>query len=180
MEGSPFSIGLTILLSAFNIKKARRHGNAMELLERVCRLTINKKHSSLFQYYYQNPIIEAAKQNSFEVVKRIAYYFPNAILSANEDGHNVIQHVVIHRSEKVYNLYKMGRHRTMFRTIKDSSGNNLLHLAARLAPSNKLNRTRGAALQIQRELKWFHVRFLYDSKSVYKMIKDQQLFIKHG
>ncbi|KAI3495930.1 hypothetical protein L1887_38278 [Cichorium endivia] len=98
----------------------------------------------------------AAKQNSYEVVQRIVHFFPNAILSANEDGHNVIQYAVINRSEKVYNLlYKMGEHRNMYRTIKDASGNNLLHLAARLAPFNKLNLISGAALQIQRELTWF-------------------------
>ncbi|KAD6454933.1 hypothetical protein E3N88_09639 [Mikania micrantha] len=34
-------------------------------------------------------------------------------------------------------------------------GNNLLHLVARLAPSNKLNPISGAALQLQFELQWF-------------------------
>ncbi|KAI3495772.1 hypothetical protein L1887_38118 [Cichorium endivia] len=43
----------------------------------------------------------------------------------------------------------------LLRTIKDPSRNNILHLAARLAPSNKLNLISGAALQIQRELQWF-------------------------
>ncbi|CAH1448929.1 unnamed protein product [Lactuca virosa] len=39
--------------------------------------------------------------------------------------------------------------------LLDSYGNNLLHLAARLAPNNKLNLILAAALQIQRELQWF-------------------------
>ncbi|KAL7582813.1 hypothetical protein Lser_V15G44890 [Lactuca serriola] len=51
--------------------------------------------------------------------------------------------------EKVY------KHRNVYRTSKDSSGNNLLHLAARLAPTNKLNLIIGATLQIQHELQWF-------------------------
>ncbi|CAH1448931.1 unnamed protein product [Lactuca virosa] len=48
----------------------------------------------------------------------------------------------------------MSEHKNIYRTL-DSSGNNLLHLAARLEPSNKLNLISGAALQIQRELQWF-------------------------
>ncbi|GKC27137.1 trichome birefringence-like protein 14 [Tanacetum coccineum] len=37
----------------------------------------------------------------------------------------------------------------------DPFGNNLLHLAARLAPTSKLSLISGAVLQIQRELQWF-------------------------
>nr|KAJ0223510.1 hypothetical protein LSAT_V11C200065020 [Lactuca sativa] len=130
----------------------------MELLEDACRLAIKTKHPSSFPQYYANPILEAARQNSYEVVQRIVYFFPSAIMSANEDGHNVIQYALINRSEKVYNLLdEMSEHRNICRTIKDSSGNNLLHLAARLAPSTKLNLISGAALQIQRELLWFKV-----------------------
>ena len=95
--------------------------------------------------------------------------FPNAIWSTNEDGHNFIQYSVINRSEKIYNLlYEMSEHKNIYKTIKDSSGNNLLHLAARLAPTNKLNLISGAALQIQRELQWFKVSTLTnDSKFEY-------------
>ncbi|KAL7611912.1 hypothetical protein Lser_V15G06045 [Lactuca serriola] len=145
-----------ILVSPFIKERVRIHKDAMELLEDACRLTINTKHSSSFPQYYTNPILEAPRQNSYEVVQRIVSFFPSAIMSANEDGHNVIQYTVINRSEKVYNLlYEMSEHRNIYRTIKDSSGNNLLHLAARLAPSTKLNLISGAALQIQRELLWF-------------------------
>ncbi|KAI3674764.1 hypothetical protein L2E82_51991 [Cichorium intybus] len=145
-----------MIVTPFIKETVQIHDNAMELLEDVCRLTNRTKHSNSFHHYYTNPVLEAAKQNSYEVVQLIVYAFPNAIFSANEDGHNVIQYAVINRSEKVYNLlYQMSEHRNIYRTIKDSSGNNLLHLAARLAPSNKLNLISGAALQIQRELQWF-------------------------
>ncbi|KAI3709553.1 hypothetical protein L2E82_39317 [Cichorium intybus] len=77
-------------------------------------------------------------------------------MSANEDGHNIFQHAVINRSEKVYNLlYRMSTLSYIYRAIKDSHGNNLLHLAARPAPSSKLNLLPGAALQLQCELQWF-------------------------
>lgn len=152
-------IWVYVAVFPFIKERVQIHEDAMELLEDACRLTIKTKHPSSFPQYYTNPILEAARQNSYEVVQRIVSFFPSAIMSANEDGHNVIQYAVINRSEKVYNLlYEMSEDRNIYRTIKDSSGNNLLHLAARLAPSNKLNLISGAALQIQRELQWFKVQ----------------------
>ncbi|PWA93615.1 Ankyrin repeat-containing protein [Artemisia annua] len=64
---------------------------------------------------------------------------------------------IIHRSEKVYNhiLYPLIKHKESHRVMKDYSGNNLLHLVGRLAPSNVLSRTTGAALQLQQELQWY-------------------------
>ena len=41
--------------------------------------------------------------------------------------------------------------------ILNEDGNNMLHLAAGLAPEEKLNAISGAALQMQRELLWFKV-----------------------
>ncbi|XP_022855740.1 uncharacterized protein LOC111376960 [Olea europaea var. sylvestris] len=40
-------------------------------------------------------------------------------------------------------------------SLEDKSGNNILHLAAELPPSSRLNIVSGAALQMQRELLWF-------------------------
>ncbi|GJS08196.1 ankyrin repeat-containing domain, PGG domain protein [Tanacetum coccineum] len=104
---------------------------------------------------YIHPFIKDTSQ-VYEEAKSLLTKFPDAIWSANEDDHNFIQYSVINRSEKIYNLlYEMSEHNNIYKTIKDSSGNNLLHLAARLAPTTKLNLISGAALQIQRELQWF-------------------------
>ena len=135
----------------------------------VCRkiYMIQKKgNSSTYHQYYNSSIFEATRRNASTFVRIIMFWFPDAIWSTNEDGHNFIQYSVINRSEKIYNLlYEMSEHKNIYKTIKDSSGNNLLHLAARLAPTNKLNLISGAALRIQRELQWFKVSTLTnDSK----------------
>ncbi|KAD6454906.1 hypothetical protein E3N88_09612 [Mikania micrantha] len=105
---------------------------------------------------YNNVIFEATRQDAVELVKEIISRFPNAIWTSNEDGHDIIQLAVINRSEKVYNLlYQMSKHKNIYRTIQYPFKNNLLHLAARLAPENKLKPTYGPALQMQQELKWF-------------------------
>ncbi|KAL0333696.1 UNVERIFIED_CONTAM: hypothetical protein Sangu_1525800 [Sesamum angustifolium] len=60
------------------------------------------------------------------------------------------------RSEHVYNLiYQMSDHKHFYSDLCDVNGNNLLHLAAKLAPSHKLNEISGAALQMQREIQWY-------------------------
>ncbi|CAH1448922.1 unnamed protein product [Lactuca virosa] len=147
---------LKMLVRPFIIKRVQVHADAMELLETVCRRIKHKNDPNSFHRCYTNPIFEAIRENAYEVVHWIVPFFKNAIWSTNKDGHNIIQYAVINRSEKVYNLlYHMSDHKNIYRTIKDSSGNNLLHLAARLAPTNKLNLISGAALQIQSELQWF-------------------------
>ncbi|KAI3495760.1 hypothetical protein L1887_38106 [Cichorium endivia] len=137
------------------IKRVRIYGDAMELLPKVCKL-IKDTQWDASHNYYKNSIFEATGQNAYEVVEAIVGFFPSAIWVTNQDGHNIIQYAVINRSEKVYNLlYQMSEHRNIYRTMKDDYLNNLLHLAGRLAPTNKLDLIPGAFLQIQRELQWF-------------------------
>ncbi|KAJ0954049.1 putative PGG domain-containing protein [Helianthus annuus] len=85
--------------------------------------------------YYQ-PILEAVRQDAYQVVDEILYWAPDTINCKDEEGHNVIQLAIINRSEKVYNLIRHIVERIEpYRTIKDSSMNNLVHLAGKLAPS---------------------------------------------
>ncbi|PWA92756.1 ankyrin repeat-containing domain, PGG domain protein [Artemisia annua] len=135
---------------------AKMHNNAIKLLKSTCIYIKESVDAESYAYYYNNAVLEATRENAYEVVETIVSYLPNAIWSTNEDGHNIIQYVVINRSEMVYNLlYQMSEHKNVYKTIVDPLGNNLLHLAARLAPPEKLNPISGAALQIQRELQWF-------------------------
>nr|XP_043619858.1 uncharacterized protein LOC122591671 [Erigeron canadensis] len=132
--------------------------DASDLLRKVCEKI--HKTTDRSDHYYLNPVFEATRQNAFEVVEQIVSHFPNAIKGTNEDGHDFIQYAVINRSEAVYNmLFQMSADTNIdkkhYKIINDHFANNLLHLAAKLAPSNKLNLISGAALQIQRELQWF-------------------------
>ncbi|XP_076919930.1 uncharacterized protein LOC143580906 [Bidens hawaiensis] len=104
---------------------------------------------------YRKPILEAVRQGTYEVVDEILFKSPRTINCKDEEGHNIIQLAIINHSEKVYNLIHHITERTeSYRTMRDSFGNNLVHLAGRLAPTFVLSRTTGAALQLQRELMW--------------------------
>ncbi|KAJ0800087.1 putative PGG domain, ankyrin repeat-containing domain superfamily [Helianthus annuus] len=104
---------------------------------------------------YSNSLFEAVRQDTYEIVDEILFISPTTINCKDEDGYNVIQSAIINRSEKVYNLiYHIIERKESYREIKDSSENTIVHLAGRLAPSFVLERTTGAALQLQRELLW--------------------------
>ncbi|KAM0031193.1 putative ankyrin repeat-containing domain, PGG domain, ankyrin repeat-containing domain superfamily [Helianthus debilis subsp. tardiflorus] len=128
--------------------------DAKRLLCRVCTEISELENSS--SDHFARPIVEAACQNTYEVVSEILYHSSRAALqSTDKNGHDIIQLAIINRSEKVYNLiYDIGERKNVYRTCKDSRENNILHLAGKLAPSSVLNQRTGAALQLQRELQW--------------------------
>jgi hypothetical protein len=67
---------------------------------------------------------------------------------------------IANRQEKVVSLfYGLEATRSGFVSLIDSSGNTMLHLAAKLSPPSQLSRISGAALQMQRELQWYKVSF---------------------
>ncbi|KAI3708752.1 hypothetical protein L2E82_38169 [Cichorium intybus] len=136
-------------------KKKKKWEEAKEVLKLVCdeveKLEVHDAHPR----YYTGPVLEAARQNGYEVVAEILKRSPEAIRYKDKSGYDIIQLAVLHRSENIYNLiYIIGERKSIYRTIEDSSKNNMLHLAGRLAPSQKLKCSTGAAFQLQRELQW--------------------------
>ncbi|GJZ16292.1 ankyrin repeat-containing protein, partial [Tanacetum coccineum] len=105
--------------------------------------------------FYKHIALEAVCLDVYEVLRLIISHFTETI-EYTDERHNIIQLAIIHRSEKVYNriFYPLIKQKESYRTLKDYSGNNLLHLVGRLAPSHELSCTTGAALQLQRELQW--------------------------
>ncbi|KAJ0710307.1 putative PGG domain, ankyrin repeat-containing domain superfamily [Helianthus annuus] len=135
--------------------KKKEWDEAIELLELICDEIDNLDYSGTHHPYYTGPILEAACQNAYKVVDEILFRSPEAIQSKDKNGYDIIQLAIINRSEKIYNLiYDIGERKNIYRTYKDSSQNNILHLAGKLAPSGVLNQRTGAALQLQRELQW--------------------------
>ncbi|GKV47790.1 hypothetical protein SLEP1_g54652 [Rubroshorea leprosula] len=64
---------------------------------------------------------------------------------------------VVHRQEKVAQFLheNVASNDTNMVTTIDEDGNNILHLAAKLAPHSQLDHICGAALWLQNELHWF-------------------------
>ncbi|KAJ9551054.1 hypothetical protein OSB04_015099 [Centaurea solstitialis] len=138
-------------------KKKKVLEDARDVLWLVCSETNDlTKLPATHHPHYDRPILEAAVQNAYRVFDEIFWESREIRKSKNKNGYDCFQLAVIYRSENIYNiLYQIGEDKNHYRTIKDSSENSMLHLAARSAPSHVLQRITGAALQLQRELQWF-------------------------
>ncbi|KAD6454939.1 hypothetical protein E3N88_09645 [Mikania micrantha] len=144
-----------LLFSSFS--EVQRYRQAYKHAKLLVHFTCDLIRMSTTMYTtYTNVIFEATKQDAVVIVEEILSQFPNAIWTINEDGHDIIQHAVINRSRKVYRLlYRMSKLKITNTTIQFPFKKNLLHLAARLAPENKIKHAYGPALQMQLELQWF-------------------------
>lgn len=131
------------------------HHLALELVKRLCMEIMELDDAKAFSML-QQPLHLAAKLGIHEIIEEIVEAFPPSIWSSDEENRNVFQLAVIYRRENVFNLiYQMSEYRHLITRYIDSSGNNILHLAGRLPPPDRLSLVSGAALQMQRELQWF-------------------------
>ncbi|XP_058199145.1 uncharacterized protein LOC131314490 isoform X4 [Rhododendron vialii] len=140
-----------------NIQEQKEmHHQALKLLKCLCERVRSLNDSNAYDSHINEAIYNATKLGIHEVIEGIVESFPIFAMVKQKDGWNLFQMAVIERHANVFNLiYQMEDFRAVIVYWKDDSGNNLLHLAGRQAPSNKLNLVSGAALQMQRELQWF-------------------------
>ncbi|CAI9780371.1 unnamed protein product [Fraxinus pennsylvanica] len=131
------------------------HQQALQLVKYLCK-EIAKLDYSTAVSMFDTPILLGASMGNSEIVEEILDSFPPAIWSRNRMGHNIFLLAVTNRRENVFNLlYQMSEHKQLALQLQDVKGNNILHLAGKLATQDQLNRVSGAALQMQRELQWY-------------------------
>ena len=115
------------------------------------------------EHLIETPVIpealfDAARVGNIEfMVKLIRFDFD--ILWATDNSKSIFHVAVEERHESIFNLlHELGSVGEIIVERRFENRSNILHLAARLAPQEKLNAISGAALQMQRELLWFKVR----------------------
>ncbi|XP_009610229.1 ankyrin repeat-containing protein NPR4-like isoform X2 [Nicotiana tomentosiformis] len=102
------------------------------------------------------PLFVAAELGNFKFIVELIQSYPDLIWKVDEESRSIFHIAVIHRQEKIYKLiYNIGAHKDIITSYKSRNNENILHLAAKLAPTNRLGIVSGAALQMQRELLWF-------------------------
>ncbi|KAI7757481.1 LOW QUALITY PROTEIN: hypothetical protein M8C21_019272 [Ambrosia artemisiifolia] len=158
-----------------NIEKKRKdYQKAKKILSLICDQMGTSNH------HYRRQLFEAVLQDTHEVVDAILFKSPATINYNDEEGYNIIQLSIINRAEKVYNLiHHIIERKESYRDLIDYSENNLVHLAGRLAPSFILERTTGAALQLQRELLWYEevkkLKFPLELRNMNKNMETPQM-----
>lgn len=100
----------------------------------------------------------AAESGNDEFLVELISRYPDFLYKVNESKYSVFHIAVSKRYVQVFNLlFELGGVKDLITTYTDENGNNMLHLAAKLAPQNQLNTIPGPALQMQREILWYKV-----------------------
>ncbi|KAF5956517.1 hypothetical protein HYC85_003742 [Camellia sinensis] len=154
-------------------KQKLMHLQAIQLVKSLCEKIRSSNHSKVFELICKDVILVATRYGIHEVVEEVVESFPQAIWYVDKDNYNIFGLAVIYLCENVFNLiYQMSGHKQAMMFMGDKNGN-MLHLAGRVAPFDKLNLVPGAALQMQRELQWFKevVKFVIPR---YKQIRNNE------
>ncbi|XP_059436349.1 uncharacterized protein LOC132169312 [Corylus avellana] len=102
-------------------------------------------------------IFEAAKVGNVGFLIIISRSYPCLIWKQDENKMSIFHIAILYRQENVFNLiYEIGAGMNSLASYATLEANeNMLHLAGKLAPLDRLNIVSGSALQMQRELLWF-------------------------
>ncbi|ONI01271.1 hypothetical protein PRUPE_6G131100 [Prunus persica] len=106
--------------------------------------------------YPSQLLFDATRLGNFEFLAALLSAYPDLFWELDENKRSIIHVAVLHRHASIFNLvHEIGFIKDFITAMSDDEDNNILHLAAKLAPQNQLNLVSGAALQMQRELVWF-------------------------
>ncbi|XP_031371768.1 uncharacterized protein LOC116187251 isoform X2 [Punica granatum] len=155
-----------------------KHKCTRRLVEIACQeMSRNMTPPEILQSLAIQHVLPVAVRNGIiEIVTICLQYFPTSIWINTPRG-TIIQEAVTLRQEKVFNLMldKNAINKMNSGTVFGNTGQNLLHLAAKLSPYPELSSISCPALQMQRELQWFQaveefvhpsVRLLMDKKGL--------------
>ncbi|KAK2662938.1 hypothetical protein Ddye_001512 [Dipteronia dyeriana] len=155
-----------ILKSFFNlfsgtnmVHNKRMHPKALELVEILWEKVIIMFDDYQISQLIASPwrlIFVAAEHGNVQLLSILIDKYPDLIFKVDEVGYSIFHIAVLNRHERIFNLiYETGSIKDLIVVTEDKEENNILHLAAKLPPPNRLNIVSGAALQLQRELLWF-------------------------
>ncbi|MED6206165.1 hypothetical protein PIB30_024327 [Stylosanthes scabra] len=99
---------------------------------------------------------DATKLGNFNFVAELMRADPDLMWEVDGENRSIIHIAVLHRDSSIFNLiHEIGAIKDLIVTFEDNEKNNMLHHAAKLAPSTQLKRISGPALQMTHELLWF-------------------------
>ncbi|KAI3519119.1 hypothetical protein L1887_08144 [Cichorium endivia] len=106
--------------------------------------------------YPSRILFVAAEMGNTSFVIELIRLYPDLIWKVDDDKLSIFHTAVKHRHEGIYNLlYEIGSMKDLITPLKDTNGNNMLHLVGKSAKKKRLEDVSGVAFQMQRELLWF-------------------------
>ncbi|CAL5410513.1 unnamed protein product [Camellia sinensis] len=138
--------------------KKLMHTQAVELVKRLWDQVLLLDDSKIGELI-RTPsrlLFTAAELGIVEFITVLIRSYPDLLWKVDDQSRSIFHVAVAHRQEKIFNLiYEIGALKDLIAAYKDENNVNMLHLAGKLAPSNRLKTDSGAALQLRRELQWF-------------------------
>ncbi|GKV50725.1 hypothetical protein SLEP1_g57424 [Rubroshorea leprosula] len=98
---------------------------------------------------------QAVQHGITEFFNVIGACCPDLLASADENSRDAFMHAIEYRQEKFFHNEDLSGDKMFLIAYRDKDNNNVLHMAAKLAPNSFLTRISGPALKMQRELRWF-------------------------
>ncbi|XP_058006788.1 uncharacterized protein LOC110641288 [Hevea brasiliensis] len=148
------NILLQELKQIYDMKLTRSY--ALEILQCISKEISTIPDLVIPEIVVDLALFKAVEHGIIEIVIEIIKANP-ALLNQRVDFQKGIIHAaILFRQAKVYNLvYAVGKQKRFLLDGIYEHENNILQLAAKLAPPNLLARISGAALQMQKELQWY-------------------------
>ncbi|KAL7210853.1 hypothetical protein ACSBR2_013847 [Camellia fascicularis] len=138
--------------------KSLKQAQAFELVRLLWKMVIKQDDSEISDLI-RSPsrlLFVAAEHGNTKFLIELIEAYPDLIWKVNSQNQSIFHVAVLHRHAGIFNiLYEIGSIKDLITAYRDEDRNNMLHLAAKIAPPNQLNIVSGAALQMQRELLWF-------------------------
>ncbi|XP_074358973.1 uncharacterized protein LOC141698216 isoform X1 [Apium graveolens] len=129
-----------------------------ELLKTMLELAFSTEDLDITNIIRKAPqlLFDAARRGNFHVFTLLIDYYPELVWKTH-NGLSMFHAAVEHRHESIFDLlHSMDEVRRLVTTYADiKTGDNMLHLAATLAPKDKLNTVAGAAFQMQEAIRWY-------------------------
>ncbi|RZC85757.1 hypothetical protein C5167_026427 [Papaver somniferum] len=139
------------------IKEKLMHKQASALVKCMCTQISLMSSTEILRKFRDSSILETAtRYGVVEIVVESVQTFPDLLSLELNNNRTILEEAIIYRQEKIFNLIcGINGNVKKFACFSDESNNTILHLAAKLAHSNRLHSVSSAPLQMQRELHWF-------------------------
>ncbi|KAL5540357.1 hypothetical protein UlMin_043026 [Ulmus minor] len=153
----PPNLVLRLLLRIEHIHKMKYgHDRTNEILKKMCEEIKPLDDDELKKSLVVDALRTATANGMIEFFVTLIQANPELLwLNDKNTGRYLFMIAVEHRQPKIFSHIHGLKSKQAIAALRDSSDNNLLHMAGLLAPSSQLSSIAGPALQMQRELQWF-------------------------
>ncbi|VVA25153.1 PREDICTED: ankyrin [Prunus dulcis] len=103
-----------------------------------------------------NVLFIATKLGNFKFVAELIGSYPDLIWETDDSNQSLFHIAVAYHQASIFSqAQKLGLNKNIVLSFIDDKNNNILHLAAKLAPPNQLNTGTRSTIQMKRDLSWF-------------------------